>query len=127
MEGIGVLRADAPTLFHGLTGRGLPLVAASALFGALSLLLLWYRRYTIVRVTAALAVVAVIWGWGAAQFPYLLEDSLTVRQAAADRATLQAMLISVSVGGALLVPSLAWLFLLFQRGRRSEAVGPAGG
>jgi cytochrome d ubiquinol oxidase subunit II len=126
LGGIWVLRADTPTLFHGLTGRGMPVVVASALFGAVSLLLLWYRRYTIVRITAALAVAAVIWGWGVAQYPYLLEDSLTVQQAAADPATLQAVLISVSVGATLFVPSLAWLFVLFQRGRKAEASGPAG-
>jgi hypothetical protein len=34
------------------------------------------------------------------------------------RATLQATTISVGVGIVLLVPSLAWLFLLFQRSGR---------
>jgi len=125
LGGIAILKADAPRLFHGLTGQGLPLVVTSAVFGAASLYLLRRRRYVLVRVTAALAVVAVIWGWGAGQFPYLLEHSLTVEQAAADRATLQAVLISVSLGTVLIVPSLAWLFLLFQRGRRVEHVIPA--
>ena len=119
IAGIAVLDADAPRLFHGLTHRGLAFVVASAVFGAVSLVLLWRRRYALVRVTAALAVVAVIWGWGTGQYPYLLEPSLTVQQAAADRATLQAMVVSLSIGAALLIPSLAWLFLLFQRGRRT--------
>ena len=117
LGGIGVLRADARPLFDGLIGRGLALVAASAIFGALSLFLLWSRRYVLVRLTAALAVVAVIWGWAAGQYPYLLEPGLTIREAATDRAILQAVLISMSVGAALLLPSLAWLFVLFQRGR----------
>jgi cytochrome d ubiquinol oxidase subunit II len=50
-----------------------------------------------------------------AQFPLLLVPSLSIDDAAAGRATLQAMLIVVVVGAVLLVPSLAWLFWLFQQ------------
>jgi cytochrome bd ubiquinol oxidase subunit II len=127
LAGIAILKADAPSLFDGLTGRGLPLVMASAGFGAVSLYLLWRRRFRLVRVTAALAVVAVIWGWGAGQYPYLLEPSLTIEEAAAGRATLEAVLISLSVGALFLVPSLVWLFVLIQRGGTGADAGrPAG-
>jgi hypothetical protein len=50
-------------LFDGPTGRALPLVIASAVFGLVSLWLLLRRQFVAVRVTAALAVVAIIWGW----------------------------------------------------------------
>jgi cytochrome d ubiquinol oxidase subunit II len=117
--GLIVVHSDAPRLWAGLSGRALPLVALSGAAGVASLALLAVRRYLLVRVTAALAVAAVLWGWGAAQYPHLLAAApgLTVAQAAAGRATLQATLISAGVGIALLAPSLAWLFLLFQRGR----------
>jgi len=123
--GLIVVHADAPQLWAGLSGRALPLVAPclvalSAAAGVASLALLAARRYLLVRVTAALAVAAVLWGWGAAQYPHLLagRPGLTVAQAAAGQATLQATTISVGVGIVLLVPSLAWLFLLFQRTER---------
>ena len=115
LGGIGVLRADAPRLFDGLTGRALPLVVASALFGAASLVLLARRRLVEVRVTAALAVVAIIWGWGAAQYPYLLVPYLTIAQAASGPSVMWAVLVSLAVGSLLLVPSLTLLFVLFQR------------
>jgi cytochrome d ubiquinol oxidase subunit II len=117
--GLIVVHSDAPRLWAGLSGRALPLVALSGAAGVASLALLAVRRYLLVRVTAALAVAAVLWGWGAAQYPHLLAAApgLTVAQAAAGRATLQATLISAGVGIALLAPSLAWLFLLFQRGK----------
>ena len=51
------------------------------------------------------------------QYPYMLEPGLTIQEAAAGRATLQAMLLALGVGALLLVPSLAWLFVLFQRER----------
>jgi cytochrome d ubiquinol oxidase subunit II len=120
VAGLAVVHADAPRLWAGLSGRALPLVALSGAAGVASLALLAARRYLLVRVSAALAVAAVLWGWGAAQYPHLLPGApgLTVAQAAAGPATLQATTISVGVGIVLLVPSLAWLFLLFQRSER---------
>jgi cytochrome bd ubiquinol oxidase subunit II len=115
--GLVVLRLDARRLYEGLTHRGLPLVVASGIFGFVSLELLHRRRYTIVRVTAGLAVLAVVWGWGVGQYPYMLERSLTVSTAAAPPATLKALVVSLAVGALLLIPSLAWLFVLFQRER----------
>jgi cytochrome d ubiquinol oxidase subunit II len=120
LGGIAVLQADAPRLFDGLTGRALPLVVASAGFGAASMVLLWQRRLVAVRVTAALAVVAIIWGWAAGQYPYLLEPDLTIAQAASGRATLQAMLISLGFGSVLLVPSMVLLLTMFQREHRHD-------
>jgi cytochrome bd ubiquinol oxidase subunit II len=118
LAGIGVLRADAPRLYEGLTGRALPLIAASALFGVASLALLAWRRFTVVRVTAALAVTAVVWGWAAGQYPDMLPGYLTIGQAAASRPVLQAVLASLAVGAVLLAPSLLWLLVLFQRAPR---------
>jgi cytochrome d ubiquinol oxidase subunit II len=109
-----VLRADAPEFAEALTGSGFPELVVSALSGVASLVLLWRRRYVAVRVTAALAVTAVIWGWGIAQYPELL-PGLTADQAAADPAVLRASLAAVAVGAVLLIPSLWWMFALFQR------------
>ena len=112
--GILVLRADAPGLFSGLTHRGLPVVAASIVFGALSLILLVVRRYVAVRATAALAVVAVLWAWGVAQYPNVLAGAITVSAAAASDQTLLFLVVSLAIGTALLIPSLVLLFGLFQ-------------
>jgi cytochrome bd ubiquinol oxidase subunit II len=120
LGGFFVLRADAPRLFDGLTGQALPLVIASAVFGLVSLWLLLRRRFVAVRVTAALAVVAIIWGWAAAQYPYMLEPDVTIEQAAAGRATMTAMLVSLGIGALLLVPSMVLLFVTFQRGHDQD-------
>lgn len=123
LGGIAVLRADAPRLFDGLTHRALPLVIVSAVAGVASLLLL-RRRYLLVRVTAALAVTAVLWGWALAEYPYLLPPpataNVTITASAATPAVLLATLIALAVGAALLIPSLLWLFVLFQRGQRAD-------
>ena len=115
LGGIAVLHADAPDLFSGLTGRGRPLVAASALSGLVSLACMWGRRFVAARLAAAAAVTAVLWGWAAGQYPYLLEGELTIRQAAADPVALRAVLLSLAGGALLVVPALVALFALSQR------------
>ncbi|MGH3343957.1 MAG: cytochrome d ubiquinol oxidase subunit II [Carbonactinosporaceae bacterium] len=119
LGGIAVVRTDAPELYDGLTGQAAPLVALSALGGLASLVLLVRRHFTLVRVTAAIAVAAVLWGWGVAQYPVLLKSGLTVTEAAADPAVLEASLLAIAVGAVLLVPSLVWLYVLFQRDHRA--------
>ena len=114
--GLAVLHRDASALAHGLFHRGLPLVVVSAVAGVVSLALLYRQRFVVARVTAALVVAAVIWGWAFALYPLMLQPNLTIAQAAANRPVLVATLLCLSVGSVLLVPSLAWLYLLFQRG-----------
>jgi cytochrome d ubiquinol oxidase subunit II len=80
--------------------------------------LLVLRRYALARVTAAVAVAAILLGWAAAQFPYVLLPDLTIADAAAGEATLVAMLVSLIIGSCLLVPALVYLYRLFQRAER---------
>jgi cytochrome d ubiquinol oxidase subunit II len=108
--GIAVLHADAPLLYNGLTHHGLPLVMLSAVFGALSLVLLLRGNHIAVRITAALAVVSVLWAWGVAQYPDILSGTVTVNAAAAPQATLVVLVITLAVGTALLIPSLLLLY-----------------
>jgi cytochrome d ubiquinol oxidase subunit II len=123
LGGIVVLRGDAPQLYAGLTGRAAPLVLLSAVAGIVAIMLLAARRYWPARFASSLAVVAVIWGWAVAQYPDLLVDQATVADAAAHPATLRAVLVSLIGGSILLVPSLLYLFVLFQRGT-PDAVEP---
>jgi cytochrome d ubiquinol oxidase subunit II len=113
--GIAVLRWDAPRLFSGLTHRALPLVVVSAVLGTASIVLLWRRRYLLVRVAAVIAVTAVMWGWPVAQYPAMLPPGLTYREAAAEPAVTTTVLVVTGVGALLVLPSLLWLFLLQRR------------
>ncbi|GAC1649755.1 MAG: cytochrome d ubiquinol oxidase subunit II [Mycobacterium sp.] len=120
LAAIAVVQSDANQLYHGLTHRGVALVVVSIAMGFLSLLLLARRHYVAVRASAALAVTAVLWGWGIGQYPQLL-PGLNLEQAAAAHATLQATAITSAIGLIALVPSLAWLFILFQRGDTADS------
>jgi cytochrome d ubiquinol oxidase subunit II len=122
LGGIVVLRSDAPALFHGLTHRALALVIVSALAGLASVALLATRRYRLVRLTAGLAVTAVVWGWAVAQYPSMLPPGLDYREAAADPAVLGSVLLVSAIGAVVLLPSLAWLLVLFSSDRSRENV-----
>jgi cytochrome bd ubiquinol oxidase subunit II len=121
LAGLLVVRAEARPLWNGLTsGAALAVVCVCALAGILTMVLVWRARFGPARATAALAVAAVIAGWAAAQSPSLL-PGLTVRQAAAGRATLIATIISVAIGAIVLLPSLGLLYTLVLRGRLDTA------
>ncbi|WP_214103913.1 cytochrome d ubiquinol oxidase subunit II [Acrocarpospora catenulata] len=114
--GLIVLWLDAPRLLTELTtGRALPLLVLSVVSGLASLPLLWRRAYLAVRLTAALAVVGLLWGWGVGQYPELL-PGVTLDRAAATETVLAATLGALAIGALLVVPSLWWLYRTSQRG-----------
>ncbi len=118
IAGLFVLRADAPLLFDGLTGRAAPVVVLSVLAGVTALVLLATRRYVPARAASGLAVAAVLAGWAVAQYPYVLLPDVTIEEAARGRATLTAMLVALVVGSAVLLPALVYLYVLFQHSSR---------
>ena len=113
LAGLLVMRGSGLNLTHG---AALVLVCVSGVAGLATLALCWLSRFGLARLTAALAVAAVVVGWAAAQAPRFL-PGMTVTQAAAGSATLVALVIAVACGSVVLVPSLALLFTLFLRGR----------
>jgi cytochrome bd ubiquinol oxidase subunit II len=117
IAGLFVVHENVPVLYDGLTsGAGLACVIVSALAGVATLVLEWRERFELARYTAAAAVAAIVAGWGFAQEPYVL-PGLTLDEAAAPDSTLTALVVSATVGLALLIPALAWLFRLALTGR----------
>ncbi|HEX4669390.1 MAG TPA: cytochrome d ubiquinol oxidase subunit II [Solirubrobacterales bacterium] len=129
--GLVELHGEARYVFDRLVDQGLPLVILSALcgIGLLALLLKGgptgrnvdsgstYRPIDIIlmRALAAGAVVAVVWGWAVAQFPYLLPTSLRIDQAAAPDPTLSIVFVVFAAAAVLVLPSLGLLYTLSQR------------
>jgi cytochrome bd ubiquinol oxidase subunit II len=116
VAGIFVLHADADHLFDRLLGPGLPLVVASAVAGLAVLVLLDRAPPRPLRVLAVVAVGAVVAGWGVAQYPYLLGTHLRIAEGAAPDATLWSVVVVFGVAVVLVVPSLALLYRMQQRG-----------
>jgi len=113
--GIFVFRADATYLYDGLTSRALPLVIISAICGLVSLGMLVRRSTMWARLFSIGAVAAVVIGWGVAQWPYMLPESLKVSQAAGPTGTLEAVLVVFVLAAVVILPALALLYTLDQK------------
>jgi cytochrome bd ubiquinol oxidase subunit II len=113
LGGLFVMRNSGLDLTHG---AALAMVCVSGVAGLATLALCWGSAFGLARLTAAVAVAAVVVGWAVAQAPRFL-PGMTVTQAAAGRSTLVALIIAVACGSVILIPSLALLFTLFLRGR----------
>jgi cytochrome d ubiquinol oxidase subunit II len=123
VAGIFVFRADARYIYDGLVGEALPLVILSGICGIAVLALLRRGAQRGARVLAVGAVAAVIWGWGVAQYPYLLPETLTISAGAADSDTLTEVLIVFAVAVVLVLPALGLLYVLSQRSMLEEEGG----
>ena len=91
--------------FHLVTG-----VAA-----LLALLALWRRRYALARISAATQAVAIMTGWGLAQYPALLVPDMTIANSAAPDTVLRPLLIALILGSVVLIPSFGYLYWVFKQ------------
>ncbi|MGN6607378.1 MAG: cytochrome d ubiquinol oxidase subunit II [Jatrophihabitans sp.] len=134
--GLFVLHADAHRLWTRLLHIGWPLIAISAAAGLAALLTTvtpaLRSRPTLARPLGALAVAAVLAGWGVAQYPYLLGTHLNLYTDAAPASTMTALATVTVLAVVLVVPSFFWLLWLTHRGtladtepeRRPQAPSP---
>lgn len=115
---IAPIRYDAPTLGVGLLGRAFPVIALSAAAGALTLILVYFRRFGWARFFARLAVATIVIGWAVAQTPWILVDRMLIADATGARATLVALLVVVAFVAVTVLPALAYLFWLVRTDAR---------
>jgi cytochrome bd ubiquinol oxidase subunit II len=119
--GLILVRSEAPVLWEGMREAGLLFALASAVAGVASLIAVWTRRYRLARMGAIVAVASVLFGWGVAQWPYLIVPDVPVTAAAAPEGTLRVVIVGYALGGAVLAPSLFLLFRIFKIPSATEA------
>lgn len=119
--GLWLARDGAPEIYRGLiqTTLGRTTVGGTMLVHAAALWLLVSRRDAWARVMAAAGVVGMLWGWAASQFPYLVEPSVTIYDAAPP-ATLRLLFYSLCGGSLILFPFLYILYKVFKK----EVIAP---
>lgn len=111
--------SEAPLLWNGMLAHALPLVIVTGLIGLLAAVNLFLGQYRLARILSIIVTALIFASWGVSQFPYLIPVNVTIDNAASPPSTLLALLIGTSVGMALLLPSLWFLFHVF-RGKHSE-------
>jgi cytochrome d ubiquinol oxidase subunit II len=120
-----LLYVETPHLWGGLVGpRAAPVLALGVVTALLSGWALLGRRFRLARAAAATQVALLLFGWGLAQYPYLMYPDVTVAGAAAPEATLRFVLYALPVGMGLLLPSL-WFLLRVFKAKATSGVGGA--
>ncbi len=108
-------RENAPIIFEDLTSwwgpwllLGTSLCALTALWG------LWRYRFGLARIAAIGQVGFILFGWGLAQYPYLVVPEMTFESVAAPFTTLRLVLIVLAGGALIILPSFLYLFRVFK-------------
>ena len=96
-----------------LARSALAFQAATATAALTAIWALWTRRWAIARLAAAAQVSLILWGWVIVQYPFVIPPSVTLRGAAAPRATLLLLLYAILAGSVILLPALAYLYRTF--------------
>lgn len=112
--GLIALHSEGHYVYERLVHQGLPMIIISAVCGLGMLAVLLTGGRLLLRPLAALAVIAVIWGWFIAQFPYLLPTTMKFSDGAAPNATLSAIFVVFGLAIVLVLPALFLLYFLAQ-------------
>ena len=120
-----ILSAEgAPTIQRGL-GNAPWSIPFHILTGAVALWAIWTiwnRQFRLARILVPIQVTLIVFGWGLAQYPYLVTPDLTFSNTAAPDTVLRPILIVLSVGIVLLVPAFWYLYAVFKgTPRKTEA------
>jgi cytochrome bd ubiquinol oxidase subunit II len=106
----------APVIRHRLSQSWWtwPLQISTAVFAVGAIYALWTRRFRMSRFCAAGQATLILWGWGAAQYPYLIAPDVTIYNSAAPAITLRLVGWALLAGSVLLFPSFYYLFRVFK-------------
>jgi cytochrome d ubiquinol oxidase subunit II len=97
------------------TTWGTMTLALAGLSALAALTSLWRRMYRMAFVCTVSEVIFIVWGWGVAQYPYLVIPDVTIADSAPIQ-TQQLVLAALLIGALLLFPSLYYLYRIFKGG-----------
>lgn len=110
------LYVDHRPMFDRLATRGTPLLVLGIVALVVSFRLAARAAHRGMRVASAAGVAALVWAWGAAQYPYLLPFGLTIADGAGAAVTQRWVLAWAAIALVTVGPALILLYVLDQRG-----------
>ena len=116
-----ILSAEgAPTIRRGLGSApwSIPFHILTGAVALWAIWTLWKRQFRLACILVPIQVTLIVFGWGLAQYPYLVTPDLTFSNVAAPDAVLRPTLIILGVGGILLVPAFWYLYAVFKGSSR---------
>jgi len=112
--GILLSPAEAPQLWQGMLNHAIPLVVVTMLIGLGAAFTLYARHYRIARILIVGETAFLLGSWGISQIPYLIPPDITVNGGAGAPSTLLLLLIGVSIGLLIILPSIYLLLYIFK-------------
>lgn len=109
-----LVRSTAPALWHGLTGRALPLTLLAILAALVAGVAMLRRSYQIARAAIVVQVGLILLAWAVAQAPNLVPPHISIEGSASPPEVMTALLVTFGAGALFLLPSLALLFYVFK-------------
>jgi cytochrome d ubiquinol oxidase subunit II len=123
LVGVGAgfaLHADSLAMFHRMAHRSWPLLLVGVIALVVTFVMAVRGRARGLRIVAVLGVGALVWSWAVAQYPYLLPFSMTISSGAGADITMKWIIGCFIVACVTVVPLLAYLYVLDQRGNLGE-------
>ena len=116
-----ILSAEgAPTIRRGLGSAAwsIPFQILTGVVALWAIWTIWKRQFRLARILVPIQVTLIVFGWGLAQYPYLVTPDLTFSNTAAPDTVLRPLLIVLIAGGVLLVPAFWYLYAVFKGAAR---------
>ena len=112
-----ILSAEgAPAIRRGLGGApwAIPFHILTGAVALWAIWTIWKRQFRLACILVPIQVALIVFGWGLAQYPYLVTPNLTFSNVAAPDTVLRSTLIILGIGGVLLVPAFWYLYAVFK-------------
>jgi cytochrome d ubiquinol oxidase subunit II len=124
--GLALAATQAPTLWSGMINHAIPLVIATMVIGLIAAASLFFGYYRLARAFIIAEAAFMLGSWGVSQIPYIIPPHVTVDAAASSPSTMLLLLIGITIGMIIIVPSILLLFYIFkyQGGMPLLAKGP---
>jgi cytochrome d ubiquinol oxidase subunit II len=107
-------------LLHNHLALGCEVGAAIAML--VGLVALSYKRYRLARIMVSAFACAIVVGWAAAQYPYLVRPDRTIFNSIGSENTAHDIVVASVVGAFVLFPSLALLLYVFKDHKRGRSI-----
>lgn len=112
--GLALSSVESPILWQGMLIRAWPVVIVTMIIGLATAVTLFARHYSTARVLIVAEVAFMLGAWGLAQYPYIIPTNYTIGNSANAANVIMAVLISLTCGMIIVIPSLYYLFSVFK-------------
>ncbi len=115
--------SEAPSLWHGMLDKAIPVVIVTMLVGVAAAAALWFKRYGWARILIVAEAALLLLSWGVSQYPYIIPPDVTAANASSPQETQTFLLVGIIIALIIVIPSLWYLFYVFKLKKVTTGAG----